>query len=83
DKLLKKSFLSKADPIVKIGFQEQVLTLYREIIFQVKNEPSGYQPQVSGAALHLIGLVYSLYRQETSELNSGNNDLMKQAIQKI
>lgn len=83
DKLLKKNFLSKANPILKIGFQEQILGLYQEIILQVKHEKLGYQPQVSGAALHLIGTIYSLYKQKVFELNSGNDDLMKQAIQKI
>lgn len=83
NKLLKKNFLSKIEPILKIGFQEQILALYQEIIIQVKNEPSGYQPQVSGAALHLIGMIHSKYRQKTLALDSSNDDLMKQAIQKI
>jgi AraC-like DNA-binding protein len=83
NKLIKNNFLSKANPILKIGIQEQILALYEEIILLVKHEHPGYQAQVSGAALHLIGMVYSFYRQKTLALNTTNDDLIKQAIQKI
>ncbi|WP_163411500.1 AraC family transcriptional regulator [Flavobacterium ajazii] len=82
-RLLKKSFLSKENPILNVGFQEQIQSLYIEIIEQIKNEFTGYQPQVSGALLHLIGTIYSLNKQKSIRLNSKDNDLMKEAVQKI
>lgn len=82
-RLLKKSFLSKENPILNIGFQEQIQSLFMEIIEQVKSEFTGYQPQVSGALLHLIGTIYSINKQKLLKLNTVENDLMKEAVQKI
>lgn len=82
-KLVKKHFFSKENPLFKIGYQEQITTLYKEIILQVKHEYSGFQPWVSGAALHLIGILYSLRRQTTLKMDRNSDVMIRQAITKM
>jgi len=50
-----------------IGFNEGVFNLFTHIIDKTKNESSGYQPLISGAVLHLLGIFHSLIKQNSVE----------------
>ncbi|HEY8732979.1 MAG TPA: AraC family transcriptional regulator, partial [Puia sp.] len=63
--LVKSNFLSPKNPILKIGIRESVIDLLSEIIEKTKTEKPGYQPLISGAVLHLLGLIHSLIMQES------------------
>lgn len=63
DKLVKKGFFKPDMPCMYIGFNENVFSLFNSIIETTKQETPGYQPAISGAALHLMGNCYSLIKQ--------------------
>lgn len=63
DQLLLSGYLNPKVPCIYIGFSDLVLDLYNAIINNIKDERPGYQPMVSGAALHLIGICHSISKQ--------------------
>ncbi len=63
DDLVKKRFFDPKNPCVFIGFDETLINLFLEIINRAKEEKPGYQPQASGALLHILGRIYSLSEQ--------------------
>ncbi|UYQ94816.1 AraC family transcriptional regulator [Chitinophaga horti] len=71
DNLLRRGFFSPAQPLLHIGYNEEVTRLFQEIIDQSRDEKPGYQPLISGAVLHLFGLIHSLSRQGLSPADEG------------
>ncbi|MDN3587878.1 AraC family transcriptional regulator [Pedobacter aquatilis] len=63
DQLVVSGYLNPKAPILYIGFNDAVLDLYNTIIENIRDERPGYQPLVSGAALHLIGFCYCVSKQ--------------------
>jgi AraC-like DNA-binding protein len=61
--LLARHFLSKKSPLSYIGLPEKVFALFNEIIEIARHEKTGYQPHISGATLHLLGVIHSLMKQ--------------------
>src|SRR5690606_39341111 len=62
DNLVKKRFFEPKRPCMPIGVNEQVVSLFDQIITHTKEEKSGYQPLISGTVVHLLGLVHSISR---------------------
>jgi len=67
DNLVKRHFLRPDNPCLYIGFNEGVLNLFNSIIEKTKKETTGYQPLISGAALHLMGTFHSIIKQNALE----------------
>jgi AraC-like DNA-binding protein len=67
DNLVSKSFLRRDNPVIYIGFHDVIFNLFVNIIEVSKRERTGYQPLISGAALHLIGNFYFIFKQEGIE----------------
>lgn len=67
DNLVKNHFLDPKSPYVQIGVNEQVVSIFDEIIEKTKQEKSGYQPLISGAVVHLLGLIHSISREHHFE----------------
>ncbi|MBL4676608.1 MAG: AraC family ligand binding domain-containing protein [Mucilaginibacter sp.] len=67
DNLVKKNFLRREDPSIYIGFNEGVLNLFNNIIEVTKRENTGYQPLISGTALHLMGNFHFILKQNAVE----------------
>jgi AraC-like DNA-binding protein len=67
DNLVKKEFITPADPCLYIGFHEGIFNLFNLIIEKTKQENSGYQPLISGAALHLMGNFHAIIKQNLAE----------------
>ncbi len=63
-----------------VGFSAEIVGLYSSIIDQTRAERPGYQPFVSGMLLHLLGCVYSLYKQQSFANADGIKSKMEQAI---
>ncbi|ASU36724.1 AraC family transcriptional regulator [Mucilaginibacter xinganensis] len=63
DNLAKKKFISRSNPCLYIGFQESIFSLFSTIIEQTRNEITGYQQLIAGAALHLMGSFHAITRQ--------------------
>jgi AraC-like DNA-binding protein len=62
--LLNKKFFTPANPVIPVGYHEQLLHLFQEIIDKTKEEKAGYQPLIAGTVLHMLGTIYSLSQQE-------------------
>lgn len=67
DNLVKHGFLEPTAPCLQIGINEQVVSIFEEIIEKTKQERSGYQPLISGAVVHLLGLIHSISREHNFE----------------
>ena len=63
DNLIKRSFLKPESPCHYIGFNENIFCLFNTIIEGTKQENSGYQPLISGAALHLMGNCHAITKR--------------------
>ncbi len=55
-------FLSRKEPIHDLGFNEQIIDLFKQIIELAKQEKAGFQQVISGITMHLLGLIYYTVR---------------------
>lgn len=78
DNLLKENFFTREKPCLYIGFQEGMLQLFHLIIEKTKQENPGYQPLIAGAALHLMGNIHYLVKQQVNG-NKEKEQLMNKA----
>ncbi|MDP2336495.1 MAG: AraC family transcriptional regulator [Bacteroidota bacterium] len=60
--LVDGNYLSKSNPIVNIGYDEEIVSLYKKILDVSNSERPGYQQLLSGMVIHL--LAYLLYREK-------------------
>ncbi len=72
DKLVQNGFFRPESPCRYIGFNEKVLDILTYIIEQTKHENPGYQPDISGAALHLLGNCHAKTRQDAVKFDVKN-----------
>lgn len=79
DNLIRHSFFSKKKPVFFTGVRPDIIRLYQDIVDYTRYERSGYQPLVSGCVLYLLGLVYSLSKQQAL---SRTDDDHQQLVQK-
>ncbi len=63
DRLVANSIFKRESPCWYIGFNEKVFDILNYIIEQTKHENPGYQPDISGAALSLLGSCHAILRQ--------------------
>jgi len=59
DDLVSQNFFSPNNPCINLGINEQAFDLFNLIIEGVKKEEGGYQAQISGAILHLLGTIHA------------------------
>jgi AraC-like DNA-binding protein len=55
--ILNTTSLSKEHPVMKIGYQEKILSLYKEMIHCAKEEHPGAQIMMAGILIQIIGWV--------------------------
>jgi AraC-like DNA-binding protein len=67
DNLVQKKFFTPEKPCLYIGFNENTLNIFNSIIEKTRHESSGYQPLISGAALHLMGNFHAIIKQNSVE----------------
>jgi len=63
--LVRNSFFTPAQPCFYIGFNEQIFGMFESIIEKTKTEITGYQPEISGAVLHLLGSLRALIKENS------------------
>lgn len=61
-RLLNSQSIRNTDPILNIGYDEEVVGLYKKILEISKNERPGYQQLLSGMVIHLVS--WLLYREK-------------------
>jgi AraC-like DNA-binding protein len=62
--LVNKKFFNPLTPVFNIGYNEIMVNLFLEIIEVIKKEKPGYQPQVCGAAMYMLGYLHSSVKQQ-------------------
>jgi AraC-like DNA-binding protein len=70
DNLVKRNFFKPESPCLYIGFNEDTFNIFNGIIERTKHENAGYQPLISGAAMHLLGSFHSIIKQNSVECES-------------
>ncbi|TDQ08642.1 AraC family transcriptional regulator [Pedobacter metabolipauper] len=65
DDLVEKKFFKRENPCINLGFNEHTFNLFNSIIEKTKREDTGYQPQISGATLHLLGCIHSVEKEQS------------------
>lgn len=56
-----------SNPVLNIGFDEEIVSLYKKILEICANERPGYQNLLSGIVIHLLS--YILFRDKNKNLN--------------
>ena len=84
DFIKQQAYISQKNPIIKIGKQQSIIMLFKEIVDTVKNEEEGFQLLASGATLHLLGMIQKINKQQTNNnLTASIDKLILQAISLI
>lgn len=58
ENLVANGYLSVSKPIVRIGYHEEIVSLFQRILEAGNEERCGYQQYLSGIVIHLLGYVY-------------------------
>jgi AraC-like DNA-binding protein len=65
DRMFENEFFSDGKPIIKIGFNEELLRHFNEIRQLVKSEKPGYQQICSGLVVCILSSIMSIKKNET------------------
>lgn len=68
-KMVGSSDILNSSPVINIGFQENLINLFQEIVNHVKTERPGYQQICSGLVLHILGQIISYRKNENFRHN--------------
>ena len=58
ENLVAKGYLSVNKPVVKVGYIDEIVSLYQRILEAGNEERAGYQQYISGIVIHLLGYIY-------------------------
>jgi AraC-like DNA-binding protein len=58
DQIVGHHFFNREEPLHHIGFNEQLLDLFQQVIELATEERAGFQQAISGIAMHMLGAVY-------------------------
>jgi AraC-like DNA-binding protein len=77
--LMSKDFFTPQNPFVEMGLHEPLLILFRRLLETVQTGSPGYHQIISGVALEILGLVFSvsMYREQKEDLA---NQLVEKAM---
>ena len=77
ENLLVSGYIRPENACIYIGFHGDILSMFNVIIEHARSENPGYQPLISGAALHLLGAVHAVSRQNSLESFGVDNIISK------
>jgi len=66
DSLLQFGYIKLNNPCIYIGFNDKIFEIFNTIIAHTKEEKPGYQPLISGAVMHLLGICHSITKQHST-----------------
>jgi AraC-like DNA-binding protein len=58
DQLIRHHFFGKQAPLHPVGFNEQLLDLFKQAIALAREECAGFQQAIAGIAMHMLGAIY-------------------------
>lgn len=65
DQLVRESFFSPVKPLYKIGYNDEVLNLFQQLIHHTGMEKPGYHMLLGGIVAHLLGYLYHYQKAST------------------
>jgi len=77
ENLLASGYIGPQNACFYVGFHNGLLDIFNSIIEHTKTERPGYQPLISGAALHLLGTIHAISKQKMWE--NGDDALISKA----
>jgi AraC-like DNA-binding protein len=80
DDLVKRKVFKPEQPFINLGYNEQAFILLNSIIAKTTDEDMGYQPQISGATLHLLGYIHSVNKEVYTQAEEKNIIIEKAKI---
>lgn len=80
DNIVKNGFFTPRNPSMSIGFRENVLEVFLEIIERTQKEKTGYQPLISGALIYLLGIIHSISKEIYFEDKSHEEMIINKAM---
>jgi AraC-type DNA-binding domain-containing proteins len=69
DELVRNRFFSRHEPVMHVGFREEIVAFFSDICDRTEAELTGYQPLISGEILHLLGFVHALTKEKIFDVN--------------
>lgn len=75
--LVDQEFFDPLSPVVNIGYNQNMISLFEQVIEIIDKEKPAYQPLVAGAAIYLLGQVYSSSKQSGFEEDEMENLINK------
>lgn len=78
DRLFRQGYFNPPQQVLQIGHHERLVSLFMEIIDAIRDEPSGYQQEAAGAVMHMMGFIYSKWKEKGFE-NSEIQQIVRQA----
>lgn len=79
DELMAKDFFSLEAPIIKIGFNENLLDLFHRLIETVKSADLGYHQVIPGITLEILGLLNAISKFEVENNKDPTTRLISKA----
>jgi len=70
ERIVKEGFFLNRTPVFNIGFNEGIIDLFYKGIEISHKERAGFQQELSGILMHILGLMYS--RDKTSDYKEGD-----------
>ena len=83
DDRVRAGFLSPTKPVYSVGFSSEIVHLYEEAFAKAKEEAAYAQQTLAGIANHLIGLMYSLERNNLLNKDQNRVDMINRARLRI
>ena len=83
DDRVRSGFLSPQKPIYHVGFNDEIVRLYKEAYQAALVEAAYSQQQMAGIVNHLIGIMYSLERNIQLSRNQSHVDMISRARLRI
>lgn len=65
NQMIEQIQFNKENPVKNIGYQEEVVRLFRKIMDQAQKEEPGSQQLMGGIACHLLGYLFQFQKQES------------------
>lgn len=63
--IMQHNFFSREAPVHNVGFDEQLVALFRDVIDYAIQEKAGYQQVISAITMHILGRVYFTIRNNS------------------
>ena len=77
---VENGFFNKHKPIFKVGINNDIVELYEQAINIAINQKAGFQQVLAGIVSHLLGLAFSLNKNQFLENLQVNNQINKAKI---